>query len=118
MEEGVLDVELVDRPVLGVSQGEDGADRGGLDDRAERLVIIHARPLGETTKDPMGLVSFQRTVGVELVLEDPFASDHVRLGRARDEVPGVVLQQGGMFFFHSPTPMWIGEGVAAGSRDR
>jgi hypothetical protein len=35
MEEGVLDVELVDRPVPGEGEGEDGTDGGELDDGVE-----------------------------------------------------------------------------------
>jgi hypothetical protein len=57
MEEGVLNVELMNRLVPGVSQGENGANCGWFDDRAECLVVIHAGPLGEATKDPTGLIS-------------------------------------------------------------
>jgi hypothetical protein len=38
MEEGILDVELMDRPVPG--EGEDDANGGKLDDEAEGLVVV------------------------------------------------------------------------------
>jgi hypothetical protein len=38
LEEGILDVELMDRPV----PGEDGSNDGELDDRAEGLVVVHS----------------------------------------------------------------------------
>jgi hypothetical protein len=55
MEEGVLDVETMDRPV----SGEDDANGGELDDGAEGLIIVHSRALGETLKDPTGLVAVE-----------------------------------------------------------
>jgi hypothetical protein len=42
MEEGILDIELVDRPVL----GEDDSNDGELDDGAEALVVVHSGALG------------------------------------------------------------------------
>jgi hypothetical protein len=44
MKEGVLDVELVDRPVPGEGEGEDNADGGELDG-AEGLIVVHAGSL-------------------------------------------------------------------------
>jgi hypothetical protein len=38
MEEGILDIELMDRPVTGEGKGEDGTNSGELDDGAEGLV--------------------------------------------------------------------------------
>jgi hypothetical protein len=63
---------------------------GRLLHRAEGLIIVDARPLGEPSKDPVSLVSFQCAVGVKLALEDPFASDNVRTSMPRNKIPGVV----------------------------
>jgi hypothetical protein len=65
MKEGVLDVELVDRPV----PGEDGADGGELDDGAEDLVVVHTGTLGETPKGPAGLVAVKGAIRSQLVLK-------------------------------------------------
>jgi hypothetical protein len=62
VEEGILDVELMDRPVLGEGEGEDGTNRGELDNKAEGLVVVHSRALGEAPKDPMGLVAVEGAV--------------------------------------------------------
>ena len=42
VEEGILDVELMDRPVPGEGEGENGANSGELDDGAEGLVVVHS----------------------------------------------------------------------------
>jgi hypothetical protein len=113
MEEGVLHIKLVDRPILGVSQSKDSADSSWLDDGAESLVVINSGVLGEPTKDLASFVSIQRAVGVELVLEYPLPSDHVSLGRSRNQIPSVIVQEGSILFFHGPAPMRTGESIAA-----
>jgi hypothetical protein len=69
MEEGILDVELVDRPVAGEDEGEDGANSGELDDGAEGLVVVHSVALGEAPKDPTGLVAVEGAVRGQLVVK-------------------------------------------------
>jgi hypothetical protein len=59
MEEGIIDVELMDRLVPREGEGEDGANSGELDDRAEGLVIVHFEALGEAPKDPTSLVAVE-----------------------------------------------------------
>jgi hypothetical protein len=55
---------------------------------------------------------------MKLMFEDPFAGDHIRLGRTGNKVPGMIVQEGSVFLFHSPAPVRVGEGVAAGTRNR
>jgi hypothetical protein len=90
MKEGVLDVELVDRPVPGEGKGEDGADGGELDDRTEGLIVVHAGSLGEALKNPAGLVAVKGAIRSQLVAKEPLASDHISVGQAWHQVPGVV----------------------------
>jgi hypothetical protein len=62
VEEGILDVELMDRPVPGEGEGEDDANGGELDDGAEGLVVVHSGALGEALKDPTGLIAVEGAV--------------------------------------------------------
>jgi hypothetical protein len=62
VEEDILDVELMDRPVSGGGEGEDVANGGELDDVAEGLVVVHSGTLGEAQKDPTGLVAAKGAV--------------------------------------------------------
>jgi hypothetical protein len=62
MEEGVPDVELMDRPVPGKGEGEDRANIGELDDMAEGLTVVHSGALGKAVKDPTGLVAIEGVV--------------------------------------------------------
>jgi hypothetical protein len=60
----------------------------------------------------MSLVPFQRAIGVELMLENPFVGDDVGANGARDKISGVVGDQGSKLFFHGVMPVWINEGGA------
>ena len=72
MEEGILDVELVERPGARYREAEDDADRGRLDDGAECLVKVDPRLLREAANHPSRLVAGEAAIRVEFVLEDPF----------------------------------------------
>jgi hypothetical protein len=108
----------MNRSGAGDNQGEDGADRGYLDHRAEGLIVVDAESLGEDAKNPTSLVPFQGAIGIELVLENSLAGDDVGANGARDKIPGVVGDQGSKFFFHGTTPIWINEGSANGGGHR
>jgi hypothetical protein len=69
MEEGILDIELMDRPVAGEGEGEDDANSGELDDRAEGLIVVHSGALGEAPKDPTGLVAVEGAILGQLVVK-------------------------------------------------
>lgn len=47
MEEGILDVQLVDRLVPGEGEGKNSSKCGGLHDEAEVLVVIYFGTLSE-----------------------------------------------------------------------
>ena len=55
MEEGILDIELMNRPLARESQREHCADRGGLDDLTEGFGKVDARTLGEAAKNQRAL---------------------------------------------------------------
>jgi hypothetical protein len=112
MEEGILVVELMDCPVLGEGEGEDGADGGELDDGAEGLIIVHSGVLGEAPNDLVGLVAVEGVVRSQLVAKEPLAGDHISARWMRHQVPGVVGQQGHVLLLHGPTPLRVGEGGA------
>jgi hypothetical protein len=67
MEEGILDVELMDHPDPGESEGEDNVNSGELDDGAKGLIVVHSGALGEALKDPTGLVAVKGAVRGKLV---------------------------------------------------
>jgi hypothetical protein len=77
VEEGILGVELMDRPVLGEGEGEDDINGDELDDEAEGLVVVHSGALSEALKDPLGLVAVEGAVRGQLVAKEPLVGDHV-----------------------------------------
>jgi hypothetical protein len=72
MEEGILDVELVDRPGTGDGDAEDDANRGLSDHEAESLIEINPGLLREPANNPASLVTCKAAVRSKLVLEEPF----------------------------------------------
>jgi hypothetical protein len=66
MKEGMLDAELMDHPVLGEGEGENGSNGGKLDDGVEGLVVVHSKALGEASEDPTCLVAVEGPSEVSL----------------------------------------------------
>jgi hypothetical protein len=118
MEEDILHIELLNRPVMGDSSGEHRAHGGRFHNRAESLVVVNSGALSETPKDPASLVAIEGPVSAELVREDLFASDDVGALRSWNKVPGPITHQGPVLILHSYAPIGIGEGSADGGRDR
>jgi hypothetical protein len=55
MEQGILDIELMNRLVPGESESENGPSGGELDDGTKGFIVVDSRALGEAPKDPTGL---------------------------------------------------------------
>jgi hypothetical protein len=72
VEEGILDVELMDRPVPG--EGEDCSNDDEHDDGAEGLVVVHSGALGEAPKDPTDLIEVEGAIRGQLVAKEPLAA--------------------------------------------
>lgn len=77
MEKVILDVQLVDHPVLGEGKGENSLNDDKLDDRTKGIVVVHSGALSEASKNPTSLAAIDRAVRGELVLEDPLVGNHV-----------------------------------------
>jgi hypothetical protein len=107
VEEGVLHVELVDRPVPGQSESQNSPEGGRLDHRTEGLVVVDPRTLGKAPEHIAGLVPLQGPVGVQLPLEDPFLGDHVGAMGTRHQVSGVVSLESFVLLFHGTPPLRV-----------
>ena len=91
MQEGILDIKLMDGPCLRGGNTEHDMDSSGFDHRAEGFIIVHTLTLGEATHHPTCFVACQRTVHVELVVKDPFPRDHIDTCRLRHQRPRRVV---------------------------
>jgi hypothetical protein len=110
MKKGVFDVELMNRPILRHNERENDADGGWFDNGTESLVEVNARLLCETMNDPACLGTSKRSIRIEFVTENPFATYDVGTGRGRDESPGLVLDKSVIFFLHGLAPGGIMKG--------
>jgi hypothetical protein len=118
MEEGILHIELLNRPVMEDSSGEHRAHGGRFLNWAESLVVVDSGALSETLKDPASLVAIEGPISTELVCEDSFVSDDVGTLRPWNKVPCPITHQGLVLIFNSRTPIGIDEGSADGGRDQ
>lgn len=109
MEKGIFDIQLMDRPVARRGKVKDGADRRRLDDRGEHLMEVHPRSLREAAYDPPCFAPFERSVGVQLVLEQPLAGDDVGMLWSRNERPRAVCLESVIFSLHGRTPVGVVE---------
>jgi hypothetical protein len=116
MEEVILHIKLLNRPVMGDSSGEHQAHGGRFHNRAESLIVDDSEALSETPKDPASLVAIEGLVSTELVREDPFTGDNVGALRSWNKVLGPITHQGPVLILHSCAPIRIGEGSADGGR--
>lgn len=110
MQEGVLDVQLMYWPAPRDRERENGSYCGGLDNRTEHLVEVDAGSLGEAAKNPACLVAVEGAVGLELVLEQPFAGDDVGLVWSWHKIPRAIGEEGVKLILHHSAPLWISEG--------
>jgi hypothetical protein len=62
MEEGILDVELMDWPGPREGQSQNSLDGSRLHHGAKGFVIVHPRMLGEAPQDPASLVPIQGAI--------------------------------------------------------
>ena len=118
VEEGVVDAELMNRPLVGERNGEDGAHGGRFHEQTERLLRINTGSLREAAEDPTRPVSNQGAIGLQLVLKTPFTCNHISSSGTWNKVPHVISAQGGEIMLHSEAPVVIIEGpcgMSAGS---
>jgi hypothetical protein len=90
VEEGILDVELMDRLASGDGEGEDGSNGGELDDGAEGLIVVYFEALSETPKNPTALVVVEGAYWGQLMAKETLVGDHVGAWWTQHQVPGVV----------------------------
>lgn len=111
MQECILDIQLMDWPLARGDKAEDDTNCGGLDDGAERLVVVDAGTLGVTAYDLTVLVSCKAAVEV-IMLEDPFASDDISAGWTWNKSPCAIVHERTVIVGHCSVPVGVGEGAA------
>ena len=117
IEEGVIDVELMNRPFIGERNDEDGAHGEWFHNQTERLLKINTGSLRDAAEDPTRLVSIQGAIGLQLVLKNLFTCNHISTSGTWNKVPHVISAQGCELVLHSEAPVVIIEGHAICLRD-
>jgi hypothetical protein len=118
MKERVLDIELPYLPVAGEHDGEDDPDGGEFNNRVEGLVEVDVVFLRETAQDPTDFIVVKRTIRLELVLKNPFASDNVGVGSREHKSPRVVGEESAILISHGREPVRVFESTSNGLQNR
>jgi hypothetical protein len=118
MKESVLNIELMNGPVSGVSQSEDSTNGGGLDDETGRLVVINTWALREVAEDPARFVSIKGAIGMELVPKNPLPGNNICLNWSLNKILGLICMKSSTFFLHCLAPIGVGQSIMVGTRNR
>jgi hypothetical protein len=70
---------------------------------------INPRSLPEPANDPSSFAMFERSMGMEFVLEDPFAGDDISARWSRNQCPGPIGEKGIMLLAHGSLPFGIAQ---------
>ena len=90
MKKGIVDVELMNRPMTRCSELKDNTNRDGFHNRRKGLREINAGTLCEAMNNPTGLVPVQRAIRKELMPKYPLASNDVSSRGTRNQRPSPV----------------------------
>ena len=95
MKEDITDINLPKTPATRDNKSKNQSNCSRLDKWAERVAIVNAKLLGETTGDQLGLVLINRAIGTMLGLEYPLAANNIDSARTRHKNPCLVVMKGG-----------------------
>jgi hypothetical protein len=118
VKEGVLHVQLANRPGTGSGDAQNSPNSRRFDHWAEGLIVVDDVLLGEAPDHPACLMASKSTVRVVLMLEDPLPEDHVGAWWPREKAPSVIVDQRLVFVGHSCTPVGVRQPTAVICRDR
>ena len=90
VQERILDIELVNRPLTGRCKVKYCTYGCWFHHRRESLMEIYSRSLREPSDNPSGFAPLERSVGVELVLEQPLPGDDIGMCWPRHQRPSAV----------------------------
>lgn len=117
VQEGILDIELMNRPWRWCGNAQHSTSRSRLDHKAKVLTIINTRLLRTPSNDPSCLVFGQCSIGMIFDSEYPLVADHIHSCRPINKTPRIVSHQSITFVSHCIVPIRILEGKTIGMWD-
>ena len=77
MQESIIDIKLMNRPIMRESNCEHCANGSRLDHGTEGLIKINSKTLSETSKNPTSLLSLKRTISTILMAINPLVGHNI-----------------------------------------
>lgn len=97
IKERIVDVKMEKRPITSNINGEDDADSGWFDDRAENIVEVDTRGLMEAFGNETCLVMLDGTIRSLFSFEDPFASNNIHRRCVGNKGPCMIGEESFIF---------------------
>ena len=80
----IINVDLLNVPPLGDSNGEIDSNRGRLNNRVEGLKEVDIRGLLKPLGNKVGLIFVQGAINLEFCTKNPLSVNHILCSRGRD----------------------------------
>ena len=104
VKEGIGHVQLMKRPRLSQSNGEENTDGAEARHRRECLMIVKTIGLRKTTSHETRLVASDGAIRIVLEGVHPLAGDNIGINRPRNQRPGLPLDEGRILHIHRLFP--------------
>ena len=91
MEEGILDIQLMDEPVASSGNNKEATKGGKFGNERESLLVINSLNLSIALSNKSGLVMIDGVVRSIFEFVDPLAADWLSISRQGNQCPSVVL---------------------------
>ncbi|CAL9009542.1 unnamed protein product, partial [Prunus brigantina] len=107
MEECIVNIKLMQRPVMGSGKSKNTPNKNHLGNRRKCVVVVKTFSLSVSFGHETSLVALNGAIGAMLYFIDPFASNGLLPGRKRSEGPSPIGFQNCNFKLHGLLPVWI-----------
>ena len=117
-EEGILNIKLVEIPIISGSQGNKKPNRCHLSNRGKSVRIVQAIGLGIPFRNKADFQSSNGCIEINLHCEHPMETNGFLPSRKTDQVLSTIVSQDIHLLYHSIMPTRVSEGFKNLVRER
>lgn len=107
IKEGIIDIQLLNKPLVIESHSENESDSDGFENREECFIVVKTFFLMKTLSNKACLVHIHNSIRVFFDAKDPFVANRMPVRRKLNKRLGLVLEQSIILNLHSRFPLRI-----------